>query len=590
MIAERQENKAVQLNGRDWLSPEVDDIARQAIRDMVPQRSEDGNGLHSQEELNNALSISSFRRNGLLGMLHIKFDGDIEQALRFAYPEIFRKPLLHLDEPHYGDPFQETWREREREIEGRIISTMERSRLGHIYFYDNEVIDSDQKARKLMKLGRRVERHVNRRNTRERHHEKIDVDEWQGRENEDFQRAIVRFLKLGDSVAGFLGSNDTEIPRSILNRIGQQGVFYMIGRRNYPYNELAGSFPNANNRGIEDELLARALELGESLILNNYDQEQIKKTLNGHKIYPVVYRPPNLPEEISRHSLNAFIVSDRVREILEEFREDFLWAIDSALKQGGYLIFRENARQQTNIEYYGQDLWSSRYQRVGTGTKSAQLMIFRKVATGNSMVSISQTVSESSQSTENEEEFGVCTIEHKWEFENGEGADKQIYAALKHVIEQKHRLNGEVTEAQQIDELLKGTLSVSWFRKTGLLPILFSRFGGSVEKAAEFVIEHNQAGRTPPTIIQRSPEGAKSSYNLYDLAKELGVRIDVIRKTLNNAGIKGVQSQRNKGNFHPQTSRMQFSYQEFLTLRDVLRRDLNVEKATKERSDNAERI
>lgn len=119
-----------------------------------------------------------------------------------------------------------------------------------------------------------------------------------------------------------------------------------------------------------------------------------------------------------------------------------------------------------------------------------------------------------------EAEGSICLIRHKWRFgglslTSGE-RDGDLKEAIRHVIESKHEINGEIYGGYEYGPKLADELDARFFERTGFLIPLFVRFGGNAGRAVIFAYEERQAD-TEATAekcrhhwIIESPRGALS--------------------------------------------------------------------------------
>lgn len=147
-----------------------------------------------------------------------------------------------------------------------------------------------------------------------------------------------------------------------------------------------------------------------------------------------------------------------------------------------------------------------------------------------------------------------------------------------------------VTAVAQSNDSDGPTLSLSWFRKNGFLPILISEFDGDIDKAIEAAMKGQEQVKTRESRpIIRPPEGARSTYTIDDLAREFNIPKREIRNKLQKIGIRQVRVQNRSGQPIAFTRRavasrqLNFSYQEYVVIKEALK---SQDTEDKERSNN----
>lgn len=627
-----------------------DQIARQSIRQMLEERHGFmGQNRQEYQELLTRVPLTSFLRSGLLEMLHARFNGDIEEALRFAYPNYGSKPLLAMDNVRPGDPLYDEWLQRREQIDSRIRSTMTKRERGSMMVY------KDRKNRRKRPEDRWVKISTN-----EQENVKISPERWWRQENHDLSIAINDLIKPGDRVASVLGGHDAVIPSWILNRLGTNGRLYVITPGRYLEEGLFANFFDqyVNFQAIKGEgdtyktkeelrtarrernltgteFIDRGFRRRVANFLTNLyssDEEFYASGLDWKKaglmqefferfgIHPVRFVVPGFPADLPRGSMDALIEADRLSEISEGDKERVLREMDKLLKPGGLLIFRENAAQQTNIEYYAQELLAQRYERVrprGRGLRSGQIIIFRKRGSESKYVEVVMPVGlqkpETGEAVERIVRVQICEIQHSWDLEktpdNEEEFRSKLAGAFIHGLVRRHELEGgEVIPQTLIDQSLKDKLTISWFRKFGLLQPLMTEFQGDIGKAADFILANfrprgrrrgvNDTGSeaveqatTTSAPVPRDPTG-KDFYTIDDLSKELGIPRGSVRKVVeDNMGIRalgqptGYAGQSGFSRQAVESRQLRLSYQEYLILRESLRRQNPQPKAKSEKED-----
>ncbi len=530
------------------------------------------------------------------------------------------KPLLSLENVRPQDPLYQEWIKRENEIDSRIRSTMATSKPGIMWVY------KERKGSRWVKVD-----------THERDFIKMYHDTWWDHENRDLKAAIDQFVKPADTVSVLLSGHDAVLPSLALGRIGERGKLYVVtpgpyleeglGQAlfrlfvDYDYikgddgslkteeelveeellQKLTGSaLVSINLRGAASNFLAHPFTTDIDFYRDGLDWEQrglMSAFYERFHISPLRYFAPSFPDKIMPGSLDAVIEADRLSEISEEQKEAVLYAIDQVLKPGGHLVIRENARQQTQIEYYGQDLLARNYQRLQPNKtskiRSAQIMVFRK----NEDESLTFQSAEVSITNQEQIEDGICAIQHVWDLQrtpdNRVRFENELASALIHALTRKHEIDGEVINGRSIDVSLKEELTLRWFRKMSLLPPLVTEFGGDINRAVDFILAHFKPRQTTGQIQQiqaaiseiagqevtdkRDPTG-KNSYTVDDLSKELGISKSAVRKAIGkNLGVKplgAATGYAGKSGFSKravESRQLQLSYQEYLVIRDALR-------------------
>lgn len=471
------------------------------------------------EELLWQISLAAFRRSHLLSTLVTYFSGDIKLAMRFAYPEHFKKPLLDLAHIRPWDHSQEIWLARTREIELKIMSTMTALQ---------PIVHRFLKERRVGRKGG----HMIKVQANEHSFEKINAELWWERENRGLSKVISQFVNPGHTVCSFMSGHDPVIPAMALRHIGPSGKLYIASPDHYLANGLFNRFWKmsvdisskddktgiqtrkekyesriSGSKFIDKEFngLIRAF-LGQYVFSEDFylrghlgkDGHVMARFFEAFNIVPLQAPLPQLLKEIPWRSVDVLIERDRFSEIDEDQKEEILYQIDRVLKPGGYLIFRESAREQTAIEYYGEELFDGKYESIlPAWLRSGQIVIRRKAPTTKQRVEKRRLTPE--------------------EFLIGQAKDS--------------RLNPQ-KNCHRRDRPIPAT---------------------------------NQLAQDSET---RSSQ--KLFYTVEDIAKELSVGAGVIKRLLHTQGIKGIRA--NKSSQGRKSGvQLRFSYPEYVTLRDTLR-------------------
>lgn len=489
---------------------------------------------------------------------------------------MYHRPLLNLNYPDLTSPLQQKWSAREEEIEARIRQTMTVAKKEKIHFLHGRRIENNQ-ARQETKNGEKIVI----RDTHNVHRRRKNVENWWKGENQDLLEALGQSLRPGDSVCSFLSGHDAVLPTLILQSLGPNGELTILTPGPYLKSGLYAHFTSLlmNLKGFSEKMtqsekkaqgkeefitgaslvtqrfrkdantyLSYPYRYGDNFYRDGLDEDKqglAERFYDRFHIYPVRYYPPTFPENL-RNCFDAIVECDRFSEIEEHDQEDVLRQLDQALKVGGYLIFREGSRNQVAIEYYGEEILS-KYQRIRLSrVKSEQLVVFRKTGILQTPEVKPQTAFEEERSPDEHRQSFYLAVEQAI----GEGA-----------------INGD----------LKDKLSISWFRKVGLLEAFLTSFKGDLASCADFVIaEHTKRSGRPTAISTSSqaavqiPEGTKASYTLSDLSKELKLPRGVIRKAVEKLGLK--QTNLRSRGFTSTLNQYRFSYEEYLIIVNNLKK------------------
>ena len=438
--------------------------------------------------------------------------------------------------------------------------------------------------------------------------------------------------KEGDSAMHFLGEYDPVVPSYILSRIGRTGNLLIVSQNPYIERNIFTAFFNLSVdfdgiKGVEekrkpkgerklestDKRLTGANHLDNKLMaemrrfllrplsdeeyyqagLGSQDNDKISQFLDNYNIQAISYSMPRLPDTVAPKSVNLVVERDRFADVPEEEKETVLYELDRILAPGGYLIFRENARQQTLIKYYGEDLFSKGYQRSKTrGINSAQLLVYQKLGSG--VIPFGGPLRGAPEThVATEEEKNLCQDLHTWFIKRQPGqADEyreQFYRYAIHLLRNSHQINEDFVSKQEVDETLKDSLSVSWFRRTGLFEPLLTEFSGDVKQAADFILERYQQEQEKAAQQEQkffdgtlAVDDTKSSYSLEDLAKELNISVGYARRLVGRSGLVRTDRNRGRGSFtsrQVQARQFNFSPQEFPIMRDSIKQRLQIERA-----------
>ncbi len=319
-----------------------------------------------------SLSITDFRRAGLLRDV-LRFKGNIAEIVKFAYPELFKRQLLKLDEVRPGDAVQEHWLKRERE-----------------------------KAKDIENSQRWNNKNNPRRFTDE------EFERWKNIEAHNLTRVIDKLIQPGDSVLS-LSDNDPIIPSLIKTRIGREGEILVhdlgrnaSGRLFRSFTELGVNIfdmKDSNTRRRRSEGRWDGANLVNKNFISSMTQYLKSKLLYDQRYYTDEIR--ELYSEVANdfydriglkfvsdlkerreHSVNVVLGRNFFSNYNEEEKEETLKEFDRLLVDNGYLIFQEGAREQTLIKYYGEEILNRGYKRVRTlGINSAQIVVYKKTTT-----------------------------------------------------------------------------------------------------------------------------------------------------------------------------------------------------------------
>jgi len=141
-------------------------------------------------------------------------------------------------------------------------------------------------------------------------------------------------------------------------------------------------------------------------------------------------------------------------------------------------------------------------------------------------------------------------------------------------------------------------LSLGWFKKKGLLPLLISQFDGDIADAINFALPKQPVKDTEETPVAlprvslavaindiREPQGGKLFYTVEDLANDLDAKKGAVQNALKRVGIKSL---RHRTFSRPEITRSQlrFSPSEYETVKRMLQSDLAGTKNQKKGSQN----
>lgn len=111
-----------------------------------------------------------------------------------------------------------------------------------------------------------------------------------------------------------------------------------------------------------------------------------------------------------------------------------------------------------------------------------------------------------------------CSFDHDWSF-SGNGSrgkyDVELKQAIRHMVSTKHTIAYQNYGGLPLDENLPGRLSISWFKRVGLLKPLALRFKGDINQALEFAFPEglktiDEADVSSPTYIRDKRRGKLS--------------------------------------------------------------------------------
>lgn len=592
-------------SGVDWTTQESDELAKEAISEMLEGLDHPNGGVPTD------VPMPAFRRSGLLGMLSLKFEGDIPRALRFARPDLFHKPLLHLEDFRPGDPLFDQWKEEENETISRIRSSMVSRETEFYYLFEGRRIP-DREAQRLKQFPE-TKRRVKERSLG-KHLVRMYPEDWWEQDNREMRVTINNLVRPGDAVCSFLTGHDAVIPSLLASRTGNEGKVYIVtpGHLRYGLSEaffnlyanLSQIKGERNIRTTKHEREARSLDrklTGSDLIGTKF-RERIREYLHSVlgsseeafylvgldwrnigimerlfedlSISPLHYSPPNFPREIPERSVDVVLESDGFQLISEEKKEEVLQEIDRILKPGGLLLVRESATQQTAIQYYGQELFEEKYLRW--------------------------------QSPDQVKHWSRWLIWSKQKSRRKVGTPEALVNGRKNppTLEE---LISEINLAKQEQAGEGKTITLSWFKNKGFLPLLVSRFEGNIDKAIEFALGEDSYNVESSDIIGdsiseihnepeeshaiRVPKGAKEIYGIDDLVEELNVSRSQLNKAIRHLGIKVLGAPTGtRGGFTTRAVKSReysFSYQEYVVVRDALKRQ-NLKQRTTQKKESSE--
>lgn len=422
----------------------------------------------------------------------------------------FQKSALNFDSTKQDSPLQARWGEIQTEIElGIAQGTYTAKKYTLVGHRGEPIVKSSRRGRRPQFINSAAFINV-RRNPEEIVYE----------EAEDVRRVIDQFVSPGDSVCKILGGYEVTAISSLLGQVGPEGkVYYITAARNLRKKLFQNLFELfVNLREIKGEpntvsfrreklpspwaedvtrLLAVPFLVDTELYQDRYVDKKDKLLEAFYQNYPLIpidHKIPPFPNGIESGSFDAIMELDRFSGVPIDKKGALVLEMDRLLKPGGILLIREGTLSQTEIQYYGEDIFTGSYTWKGAARLKHpnRWMLLRKNLSGAYYPSVWVPNGHIEKSKPNQ----VCKKDHVWEsraeVETENEYSKRLYLTMEHMLTIKHEVNGETFDPHTIDETLKEQLSLRWFKSVGLLAPLLTDFGGSIDKAVDFVLFHNQ--------------------------------------------------------------------------------------------------
>lgn len=356
-MVETQEQTPQQVSEKDRL--------RTALSNILPPNFQ-------ADSVVSSLSITDLRKAGLLHEV-LRFKGNIAEIIKFAYPEMFKRQLLKLDEVRPDDAVQDYWLKREKEKAKDIENSQRWNNKNNPARFTNE-----------------------------------EYERWKNMESHNLVRIMDKLIQPGDSVLS-LSDNDPIIPTLIKTRIGKEGEILVHSLGKNVSGRLFRAFTElgVNILDMKDDNLQRRKSQsrwdGRNFVSKNFISS-MTQYLKSKLLYDQRYYTDEIGDlysevasdfyeriglkfvsdlkERDEHSVNVILGRNFFSNYNEEEKEETLKEFDRLLVDNGYLVFQEGAREQTLIKYYGEEIFNRGYTRVRTlGINSAQIVVYKKTKT-----------------------------------------------------------------------------------------------------------------------------------------------------------------------------------------------------------------
>lgn len=556
----------------------VEDRLRLGIRHLIADQLDTENGTTSLtrgalREVANNLSLTAFRNVGLLAEISLQYRGDIPAAIRDTFQDTPGKPLLYLSDANQGALLQADWLQRVDEIDEQIKERSHRYRREPLVGRGGEVI------RKSFRNKKKAAKPIF---MQEKTSIRKPLFEIQEEESRDEAKIFSTFINKGDVVVQLYGTGDITQLASMLDRVGDEGKIYYHGTvsnvRERVYEDFFKAFAYDPETIGEKAQLGRGGNLTEDFVsqiratllssyvsdlemyMNGYSAEDLAKlvsefysqiplSLSTDRVLPFL-------SSLRSSSIDVMFEVDTFAQIPEDEKEEILWEVDRVLKPSGKVAIREHAREQTTIEYYGQDVFSEEYYRLAHPkglVHPARWIILRKNPAENEDKAFSARGA-----------IQKPQVREQPTTENSKISTKENLGIV--LYEEMQKKSQEHSGDQSWNP------SISWFRDNGLLQALVLEFGGNIQQAIAFATEQNK----PKVVTNKRetvPSDAKSSYSVEDIAKVVGVPKSQVRKALSERGVITEQlnlPSKMRGR-RSQVSSVLFSYEEYRVALDFLR-------------------
>ena len=563
----------------------IDPTAEALKKYMAENHGQNGvvHDFRFRRNLTTQISVATFRRMGVLRDFVTDYGGDVPLAIAHALPEVTGKPLLGLNGVDYSDPTQLEWLDREMQLEGQIRKRVYRQKKREVLIGPKGKPIDDNKTHN--NWTRKVRLYYSSDKVAQRY----SADGVKHKENIDEAKIIREYVEPGQTVLKTLGEYDVNPLLLALGKVGPEGKVFYVSPNGHlrnrifarifdslmDFSQFKGEAGADNVKAVQDVRLLPQAQLrklrfllmqpffqNEEFYMSGFTNPQIMQQqadiFYAHfPLKPINHGVTPLPKEIPSGSVDIALEMDRLSQIPEDKKEEFLWELDRVIKPGGRLLIRENSRAQAEIEYYGAGLLDKDFKRQRTegGLEHwARWMTFEK---RSPKVFFRHDGTPYTKEKPNK---------------NRQNKNKRVEKAQISQVSPKEQLRLEIVQFQRQNP--DNSISLRWFKERELLPVLMAEFGGNIDAAKAFA-EVQDPPVTPNILANISrlkievPADAKSSYGLPDLAQDLGVSLSVVRKAVRGLGVRRFKkSSRSQGK---KDGALNLSYTEYVVVRDTLK-------------------
>ena len=513
----------------------------------------------------------------------MQYQGDIPAAIRDAFDDVAKKPLLQLQDPGQTTETQEQWLTRSDVIEDQIKERTHRNQREPLIGRGGEIIR--KKSRNKKKLPKAI---YSATKTQSRRPE----DDIASEEFRDEISILQKVINSGDTVVQLYGNSDTTTVAFLLEKVGEHGTVH--------YHAATSRLRERLHEGLfkafayDQEILGENAHIGKwgklsegfssnlrdflvspyvtdlAMYTNGYsDKDLLGLVSDFYDQYPLFpSQELVLPylQSLRSGTVDVVLEMDRFARIPEEEKEAVLWEIDRLLKPGGKIAIRENSREQASLEYYGQDVFSKDYYHT---TRTDSLKHPKRWITLRKLPAQHQVrVFAANESLPVKEQVELTVAHETISVSKKEELGRAVYREMQ-------QRENEQPEGQS------ETPSLSWFKNNGLLQALVIEFGGDIQSAVSFAMEQNK-----PTTLSHAPTSvpkeAQSSYGLADIAREIGVSQIIVKEVLAKMGIKR-QKVKGFGKSARQLKQQNFSYAEVQIIKNYVKEQDLVNKEAERR-------